>query len=179
MSNRMYGLTKQLVSSVKDERQRVRCASAIRQHNQALWLISRGEYQDAIRANEEALGLIQDIPKVAVLRALCQAATGMALFQLEQHDESQSINLEALPVLLAHQNYANEAATCLNIIGGSLVCQGRAAESIKPFKDAIGIWSQIPGNEQKISDCKENLVLAKRTAAKANAQARKPWWKFW
>lgn len=85
-------------------------------------LISSGEYQEAIRTDEEALGLIQDVPEVAVLRALCQATTGIALFQLGKHDESRRFNLDALPVLLLHPDFANEAATCLNIIGGSLVC---------------------------------------------------------
>jgi tetratricopeptide (TPR) repeat protein len=183
MSTRMYGLMVQLVSSVKDEKQRAKCAEAVRQNFRAISLISSGEYEAAIRTNEEALDLIHDVPEAAVLTALCQATSGMALFQLGRHDDSQEFSLAAVPVLLSSPQFANEAATCLNVVGGSLLCQGKSQESIKAFEGAINIWSRLPGSETKISDCRDNLTLArKRKASQSSAispKPEKPRWKFW
>jgi tetratricopeptide (TPR) repeat protein len=162
MSVRMYGLMTKLVSSVQDKEQRQLCASAIRLSDQPLSLIANGEYRKAIQVNDEVLKLLKGIPGVEILRALTNAVTGMAYYYLEQHDESLRINKAALPVLLSHPDFANEAATCLNIIGGSFLCQGNALESIKAFEAAIGIWSRIPGSEHKISDCNDNLKTAKK-----------------
>jgi tetratricopeptide (TPR) repeat protein len=180
MSTRMYGLMVQLISSVKDKDQKAKCAAAIRLSNEAISSISDGSYEAAVKASKQALEFIKYVPNVPALRALCQAYLGMALFQLGQHADSQQFNLAAVPVLLSHPDFANEAATCLNIIGGSFLCQGRAAESIKPFEDAIRIWSRIPGSASKISDVIDNLELARRTMTRQDTTPpKKRGWRFW
>jgi len=179
---RRYHLIVQLIASVKAEEQKTNCAAAWRWLEHANSLIVSGDYDGAMRENEKALDRVHDIPEATILVALCQASSGLALFQLERHDESQRFSRAALPVLLSNPDFANDAATCLNNLGASLLTQGKAQESVKDLEDAIQIWSLLPGSDSKIADSKDNLKIARRKSHETSAtppSVKRHWWKIW
>ena len=180
MSVRMYGLMIGFVHAMPDEGSKSQCASAVRLREHALFALSKGNLVAAIDLAEKAIALVPPFPKAQPLKGLCYAVKAMALLQSDRYTESVAAGSVALECLDGQPPLLNELATALNVHGCALLATRNATASMQQLERAIEIWRSIPGSRGKISDCKDNLRLARRLAAiEAGSPPSRPWWKFW
>ena len=171
MSTDGYAQLLQIVSSMPNDIDKSNCSFAIRYEWMSLEALKRNDFSQAIKLAEKGLSAIPHLPSAEPIKGLLHGIKALAFFMTGSYSESIEDGSLAIKFLESHSSFEDDLATALNTQGGSLLSIGKTKEGITAFERAISIWKSIPGSENKISECNDNLRVAKSRT--------RPWWKLW
>jgi len=158
----LYIFIVDFLESIEDHDDRTKCSEAIRRLQQGITLTKSGQPKEALPQEQQALAILKSIPKTIVLQGLCHLNIAEAYVVLKDYEKSLNSSRLAISMLREATDLPNEFATGLHNTGASLIALGKAAEGIQYLHQALLTWLSIPGQEQKVAICRENITAAER-----------------
>jgi tetratricopeptide (TPR) repeat protein len=153
------------LEKIEDDKAKIKCLRALKIINEGTSLFASSPRESVQRLNE-ALNYLSDIPEAQSIRAFCYVHIGAAYGKLGELSQVIAFGEKALYILRDTGEIPDQAGLCLFNMGTVYCKMEKFEKAIDCLNKATAKLSGVYGQEERVANCKNNLLYAERMLKK-------------